>query len=80
MVENAIFEENDQAYGVGHAVFAKSPNGKQHWLIYQAKESAEGGREALSIRMQGYGWHADQRLDYPNFNKPVRSSYEHTCP
>ncbi|MFC4872148.1 family 43 glycosylhydrolase [Negadavirga shengliensis] len=62
-----VFQGTDQVYGVGHCSFAKSPDGKEDWLLYHTKKSTEPGWDR-DIRLQPFGWKPDGS---PDFGTPV---------
>ena len=62
-----VFAPTQTTFGVGHAVFTKSPDGKQDWMIYHAKEERKDGWSRL-IFAQPFTWTKD---GFPNFGKPV---------
>lgn len=62
-----IFQGNLQVFGVGHCSFAKSPDGKEDWIIYHSKKSTAPGWER-DVRMQPFKWKTDGTSD---FGQPV---------
>ncbi|MEW6251976.1 MAG: glycoside hydrolase family 43 protein [Planctomycetota bacterium] len=62
-----VFQRTDAVCGVGHASFAKSPDGTEDWIIYHAKKSRAPGWERL-ICTQAFDWQADGR---PDFGRPA---------
>nr|WP_240731501.1 family 43 glycosylhydrolase [Hymenobacter radiodurans] len=60
--------EANSVYGPGHNSFTKSPDGKQDWIVYHAKDAATGKCEQRSSRMQPFTWNTDGT---PNFGAPV---------
>lgn len=66
---DAVFQSNEATYGVGHAAFASSPNGRESWLIFHAKQDREPGwRRAVYV--QPMRWRSDGT---PSFGQPVPS-------
>jgi len=60
--------EANGVYGPGHNSFTKSPDGRQDWIVYHAKDAPTGKCEARSLRMQPFTWNADGT---PNFGAPL---------
>ncbi|GAB2463135.1 glycosyl hydrolase family 43 [Hymenobacter qilianensis] len=60
--------EANSVYGPGHNSFTKSPDGKQDWIVYHAKDAATGKCEQRSSRMQPFTWNTDGT---PNFGEPI---------
>ncbi|MBV9890060.1 MAG: glycoside hydrolase family 43 protein [Rhizobacter sp.] len=54
-------------FGVGHPSFVRSPDGREHWIVYHAIDRAGGGWSARSVRAQRFGWCGDT----PSFGAPV---------
>ena len=46
--EGCVFSQNpeEQAYGVGHASFTKSPDGKEDWIVYHGMKDPKNGWSA----------------------------------
>lgn len=66
-----VFKGNHEghAYSPGHNSFFKSPDNKEHWIIYHANpEPDQGCGNNRSPRMQPFEWQADGT---PFFGKPV---------
>lgn len=54
----AVFQSNEATYGVGHAAFTSSPDGRDWWLVYHAKQDRDSGwRRAVYV--QPMRWTAD---------------------
>src|SRR5690606_31156698 len=69
--QQPVFTKSAQsnAYGPGHNAFFKSPDGKEHWIIYHANSSSgEGCGPARSIRMQEFTYNS---TGMPVFGEPV---------
>ncbi|MCJ1326520.1 hypothetical protein MMC10_003184 [Thelotrema lepadinum] len=69
-----IFYQNplEGAYGVGHASFTTSPDGKESWIVYHGMEDPTNGWSARSIRTQRFGWNEDGS---PRFPRPGYGPY-----
>ncbi|MES2178252.1 MAG: glycoside hydrolase family 43 protein [Gemmatimonadota bacterium] len=55
-------------FGVGHASFTTSPDGREDWIVFHAKSVPARGWSDRVIRMQRFGWKADGT---PDFGTPV---------
>jgi len=65
-----VFQSNHTTYGVGHACFVKSPDGREDWLLYHAKmDRQDGWRRALHA--QPFRWTPE---GLPDFGSPLASS------
>ena len=53
------------AYGVGHASFTKSPDGKEDWIVYHGMRDPTNGWSARTIRTQRFTWNEDGTPDFP---------------
>ncbi|MEO8623543.1 MAG: glycoside hydrolase family 43 protein [bacterium] len=53
-------------YGVGHASFTMSVDGKEDWIVFHAKSVAARGWNDRVIRMQRFGWQRDGSPDFGN--------------
>jgi len=62
-----VFSPTKTTFGVGHASFVKSPDGKQDWMIYHAKEERKDGWSRM-IFAQPFTWTKD---GFPDFGGPV---------
>lgn len=73
--EGCVFQSNDdeEAYGVGHASFVKSPDGTEDWIVYHGMRDPKEGWAARTIRTQKFTWNADGS---PNFPRPGYGPYE----
>jgi GH43 family beta-xylosidase len=71
-----IFEQNpeDEAYGVGHASFVRSPDETEWWVVYHGMRDYETGWTARTIRTQKFEWH--EGTGWPVFPKPGYGPYE----
>ncbi len=63
-----VFTGKDAVYGVGHASFTTSPNGKEWWIIYHTKKEVSPGWQR-EIHLQPFAWN---ELDNPVFGSPVQ--------
>lgn len=72
--EGCVFYQNpmEQAYGVGHASFVKSPDGMQDWIVYHGMRDPTNGWSARTIRAQQFGWNEDGS---PRFPRPGYGPY-----
>ena len=65
-----VFQSNDDAYGVGHGSFVRSPDGREWWHVFHAKvDRSDGWRRAIHV--QPLSWDADGR---PEFGQPLPAS------
>jgi GH43 family beta-xylosidase len=55
-------------YTPGHNSFCKSPDGKEDWIIYHAKDISDNTWGNRTARAQRFTWNAD---DTPNFGHPI---------
>jgi GH43 family beta-xylosidase len=62
-----VFQGTDKVLGVGHASFTISPDGREHWIIYHSKKTAEPGWER-DVRLQKFKWNTDGN---PDFGTPI---------
>ncbi len=68
-VPEPVFKGTEQTFGVGHASFVKSPDGKEDWIVFHAKlDRNDGWRRAVFV--QPFTWGKDGR---PNFGEPVNA-------
>jgi len=63
-----VFARNEFAYGVGHCGFVSSPDGREDWLVYHAKNKRRDGWSDREVRAQPFTW--DER-GWPVFGEPV---------
>jgi len=65
-----VFAKNAQAraFGVGHASFVPSPDGRQDLIVYHATDRPGAGWHARSVRAQRFRWSSDGQ---PEFGRPV---------
>jgi GH43 family beta-xylosidase len=57
-----------RVYTTGHNSFTRSPDNKEDWLIYHAKNEATGGFANRTARAQPFSWNPDGT---PNFGRPI---------
>jgi GH43 family beta-xylosidase len=62
-----VFLGTEQVHGVGHCSFARSPDGKEDWILYHSKKTTKPGWER-NIRLQRFGWNKDGS---PDFGTPI---------
>lgn len=63
-----LFSKTEWVFGPGHCSFAKSPDGRENWIIYHsAKHSGAGWNR--QVNMQKFDWDESGR---PVFGTPVR--------
>ncbi len=60
--------ERGAVYGPGHNGFFKSPDGREDWIVYHGKESAEYTYRGRRTRAQKFKWKADGT---PDFSQPI---------
>jgi GH43 family beta-xylosidase len=68
--DEPVFTGTETVHGVGHAGFAKSPDGTEDWIIYHSKTTTTPGWSDRVLRLQKFTWNADGT---PNFGAPVPS-------
>ena len=71
-----VFSQNpaEEAYGVGHASFTKSPDGSQDWIVYHGMKNYESGWADRTIRAQQFFW--DEKTGWPIFPRPGYGPYD----
>lgn len=62
-----VFAKTDRVFGPGHASFAKSPDGREDWIVYHAAVASGAGWNR-SVRAQPFRWNEDGT---PDFGEPV---------
>ena len=62
-----VFAPSSEVFGVGHASFTKSPDGKQDWIVYHGKLDTESGWNR-AIFAQPFRWSED---GFPDFGRPL---------
>lgn len=66
----AVFGPSDRVFAPGHNSFTRSPDGKEDWLVYHAKDQDGGDARGRTMRIQRFGWTAD---GLPDFGPPIAS-------
>lgn len=66
--QEPLFEPYGTVYTTGHCSFTRSPDGREDWLIYHAKETTTGGFHGRTARAQPFTWNPDGT---PRFGRPV---------
>lgn len=67
--DKPVFSRTEQVFGPGHNGFFKSPDGKEHWLIYHGNDKANQGCGATrSLRAQKFDFNAQ---GLPEFGAPL---------
>ena len=64
-----VFRGTEDTYGVGHASFVKSPDGREDWIVYHAKRDRNDGW-ARAVFVQPFAWGSKGR---PRFGTPVKA-------
>lgn len=62
------YSQTSGVYGPGRATFTTSPDGKQDWMVYHAKDTNQFTYEGRTTRAQPFTWNADGT---PHFGVPV---------
>lgn len=62
-----VFARTETVFGPGHHSFAKSPDGREDWLVYHAAVSQGSGWDR-NVRMQPFSWNEDGT---PRFGFPI---------
>ncbi|KAE9979418.1 hypothetical protein BLS_009839 [Venturia inaequalis] len=72
--DGCVFYQNPQeeAFGVGHASFVKSPDGSEDWIVYHGMRDPTNGWSARTIRAQKFGWNNNGS---PKFPRPGYGPY-----
>jgi GH43 family beta-xylosidase len=65
------FSKANGVYGPGRASFTVSPDGRQYWMVYHAKDTSAFTYAGRTTRAQPFTWNADGT---PHFGVPVRAS------
>ncbi len=73
LYQNAL----EGAYGVGHASFTTSPDGRENWIVYHGMSDPLGGWRARTIRAQRFEWDdgAGEGKGGPRFPRPGYGPY-----
>lgn len=72
-----VFAKTTQVFGPGHASFVKSTDQTQDWIVYHAARYSGAGWDR-DVRMQTFGWNANETPDFgtpiaPNLHLPEPS-------
>lgn len=65
-----VFGPTDKVFVPGHNSFTRSPDGKEDWLVYHAKDSDASDAHGRTMRIQRFGWTAD---GHPEFGPAIAS-------
>ena len=67
--DGCVFAQDKRvnAYGVGHASFVQSADGREDWVVYHGMEDPWNGWSARTVRAQKFGWNEDGS---PSFGRP----------
>ena len=71
-----VFKKTEHTFGVGHASFVKSKDGKEDWIVYHAAQYS-GSKWSRNIRTQMFTWTDN---GYPVFGEPVDQGVSLTRP
>jgi GH43 family beta-xylosidase len=63
--------------GPGHCSFTKSPDGREDWIVYHAREGADIRKNLRNVRAQPFHWTAEGK---PDFGEPVRTGVSIAAP
>lgn len=61
-------DPNDEAFGVGHASYTTSPDGRENWIMYHSKKARTGGWQR-EVYLKPFTF--DSVSGLPLFGKPV---------
>lgn len=69
-IPQPLFAKSDKnkVYGVGHASFTKSKDGKQNYIVYHAMPNPTAGWAGRRAHLQQFDW--DDETGYPVFGVP----------
>ncbi len=65
--QGCVFAKTNTIFGPGHNSFVKSPDQKEDWIIYHARNSAVHSWSGRTTRAQKFSWRADGT---PEFGTP----------
>jgi GH43 family beta-xylosidase len=71
------YSEANGVYGPGRATFTLSPDGKESWMVYHAKDTKDFTYEGRITRAQKFSWKPDGT---PDFGTPVSTQTEIQAP
>ncbi len=69
-----VFQRSDEngVYAPAHNGFFQSPDGREHWIVYHANSSVNGGcDDGRTTRVQSFTWNDDGT---PNFDTPIATT------
>ncbi|MCD7793651.1 MAG: family 43 glycosylhydrolase, partial [Alistipes sp.] len=61
-------DPHDEVFGVGHASYTTSPDGRENWILYHSKKALTGGWQR-EVYLQPFTF--DPQTGLPVFGKPV---------
>lgn len=64
----AVLDRSPKIYGPGHCSFFKSPDGREDWIIYHARDLEDIHKRPRDVRAQKFRWAVDGR---PVFDRPL---------
>ena len=64
-----VFEPAGNVFTTGHCSFTKSPDGREDWLVYHAKDTANYGFNGRTARAQPFTWNPNGT---PRFGRPAQ--------
>jgi GH43 family beta-xylosidase len=64
----AVLDRSPKIYGPGHCAFFKSPDGREDWIIYHARDFEDLRKRPRDVRAQRLRWGAD---GHPIFGRPL---------
>jgi GH43 family beta-xylosidase len=73
---NPVFQKTDKVFGPGHNAFIKSPDGKEDWIIYHARDDTSSS-SPRTTRAQKFTWNSNGT---PYFGSPVAPGVELPLP
>ncbi|WP_433654603.1 glycoside hydrolase family 43 protein [Nocardia sp. CA-128927] len=76
---NAVFTRDDKAsvFGPGSNGIFQSPDGREDWIVYHAKDTSEYTYDGRTTRAQPFTWNADGT---PDFGRPLSLDTEIALP
>lgn len=69
-----VFKKTSDVFAPGHNTFTKSPDGKEDWIVYHARD-ADGGKR--TVRAQKFSWSS---TGVPQFGTPLSLSVDIPLP
>jgi len=64
-----VFEPAGNVFTTGHCSFTHSPDGREDWLVYHAKDTADHGFHNRTARAQPFTWNPNGS---PHFGRPAQ--------